>query len=92
MEIRRERMLQKFKPQYEEVVDLNKQISATKAKIRSEIREIVNMEMASIRALKAEELRLKRSTAKLKILHRTNLNTHKSVVVLKIVGRFIRHS
>jgi succinoglycan biosynthesis transport protein ExoP len=65
MEIRRERMLQKFKPQYEEVVDLNKQISATKAKIRSEIREIVNMEMASIRALKAEEDELQASIEKI---------------------------
>jgi uncharacterized protein involved in exopolysaccharide biosynthesis len=58
MEIQRERLLQKFTPQYEEVVDLNKQIAATKAKIKKETTEIVNTEATSIRALMAEEASL----------------------------------
>lgn len=61
MEIQRERLLQKFTPQYEEVVDLEKQIAATKAKIRTEIKEILNMETTSLRALKAEEAELQAS-------------------------------
>jgi succinoglycan biosynthesis transport protein ExoP len=58
MEIERERLLQKFTPKYEEVVNLNKQIETTEEKIRSEIRQIIDMEEASIRALRAEEQEL----------------------------------
>jgi uncharacterized protein involved in exopolysaccharide biosynthesis len=61
MEIQRERLLQKFTPKYEEVVDLEKQIAATRAKIRTEIEEIVSMETTSLRALKAEEEALQAS-------------------------------
>lgn len=67
MEVRRERLLQKFTPQYEEVVDLDKQIAATNAKIKKEITEIVNAEATSIQALKAAEATLQAaidSTAK----------------------------
>jgi len=65
LEIQRERLLQKFTPQYEEVIDLDKQIAATKAKMRSEIQEIVNMEAASIRALKAQEGELQAAIGKI---------------------------
>ena len=58
MEIERRRLLQKFTPQYEEVINLNEQIGATKAKIKNEIQQIVRMEELSIRALHAEEKEL----------------------------------
>ncbi|MFQ6103273.1 MAG: GumC family protein [Candidatus Glassbacteria bacterium] len=54
-ELQREILLQKFTPQYEEVVNLDKQIEAMKGRIRREVKEIIDMEEASIRALKAEE-------------------------------------
>jgi uncharacterized protein involved in exopolysaccharide biosynthesis len=55
LEIRKEHLLQKYTPQYEEVVNLEQQITATKAKIENEIQQIVTMEEAAIRALQAEE-------------------------------------
>ena len=55
MELRRNQLLQKFTPQYEEVVNLNREIEASKAKIENEIQQIVQMEQAGIRAMAAEE-------------------------------------
>lgn len=55
MEIRLERMLQRYKPTYEEVVNLQKEIDATKSKIEAEIQQIIRMEETAIRALAAEE-------------------------------------
>ena len=66
MEIQREQLLQKFTPQYEEIVNLDNQITATKAKIENEIKQIVQMEETSIRALAAEERVLNRSINKYK--------------------------
>jgi succinoglycan biosynthesis transport protein ExoP len=66
MEIRQERLLQKFTPKYEEVVNLSKQIAATKQKILNEIQQIVEMEDASIRAMKAEENALSNSITSIK--------------------------
>jgi len=66
MEIRKERLLQKFTPQYKEVTDLENQIVATKLKIESEIRQIIEMEETSVRALRAEERILSRQIEKIK--------------------------
>ena len=55
MEVQRERLLQRFTPQYEEVVNLDHQIAATKAQVQNEIQQIVKMEEISISAFKAEE-------------------------------------
>lgn len=66
MEIRQEQLLQKFTPQYEEVVNLDNQIIATKTKIGNEIQQIVQMEETSIRALAAEERVLQKSINKTK--------------------------
>jgi len=65
MEIRREQLLQKFTPQYEEVVNLNQEIAATKAKIKNEIEQIVRMEEMSIKVLQAEEQLLETAVAKI---------------------------
>ena len=66
MEIQRERLLQKFTPKYQEIINLNNEIAATKEKIENEIHQIVEMEEASIRALKAEENALRNSISQIK--------------------------
>lgn len=66
MEIRKEKLLQKFTPQYEEVKDLEQEIAATRLKIKSEIEQIVQMEETAISALAAEESVLKRQINKIK--------------------------
>lgn len=66
MEIERERLLQKFTPKYQEIVNLEKEIASTKEKIANEIRQIVEMEEASIRALGAEENALRHSINQIK--------------------------
>lgn len=66
MKIQREKLLQKFTPQYEEVQNLDRQISATKEQIEKEIREIINMEEASIKAMRAEEAAIRTSLVKVK--------------------------
>jgi len=66
MELRRGQLLQKFTPQYEEVVNLTNEIEATKAKIENEIQQIVKMEQTAVRALAAEERVLQNSIDKTK--------------------------
>lgn len=66
METQRERLLQKFTPEYEEVVNLKQQIIATKAQIRNEIQQIIGMEENSLRALNAEEKELQAAIDKIK--------------------------
>jgi uncharacterized protein involved in exopolysaccharide biosynthesis len=66
MEIRKGQLLQKFTPQYKEVTDLEKQIIATKLKVESEIRQIIEMEQTAVRALRAEEQILSRQIEKIK--------------------------
>lgn len=66
MEIRKEQLLQKFTPQYKEVVDLENQIKVTKLKIESEIQQIIEMEETAVRALRAEEQILSRQIEKIK--------------------------
>jgi uncharacterized protein involved in exopolysaccharide biosynthesis len=55
LELQHESLLQKYTPQYEEVVHLQNQIDVTRGMIEKEIAEIINMEEVGIRALKAEE-------------------------------------
>jgi uncharacterized protein involved in exopolysaccharide biosynthesis len=66
METQRERLLQKFTPEYEEVVNLNQQIVATKGQIRNEIQQIIGMEENSLSALNAEEGELQAAIDKIK--------------------------
>ncbi len=66
MEIRKEQLLQKFTPQYKEVVNLEKEIAATKSMIEKEIRQIVHLEETSVRALRAEERVLKQQIERIK--------------------------
>ena len=61
MEIERGRLLQRFQPTYEDIVELEKQIEATKEIVKSEIQEIVEQEKTAIQALIAEEAALKKS-------------------------------
>jgi uncharacterized protein involved in exopolysaccharide biosynthesis len=66
MEIRKGQLLQKFTPQYKEVVDLETQIVATKSQIESEVQQIIESEETAIRALRAEERILSRQIEKIK--------------------------
>lgn len=55
LESRRDQLLQKYTPEYEEVKNLEEAIATTRIRIESEIDEIVALEETAIRALKAEE-------------------------------------
>jgi uncharacterized protein involved in exopolysaccharide biosynthesis len=66
MEIQREQLLQIFTPKYEEIVNLDKQITITYSKIKDEILQIINLEETSIRALKAEENEFQKIVAEIK--------------------------
>jgi uncharacterized protein involved in exopolysaccharide biosynthesis len=66
MEIRKEQLLQKFTPQYKEVIDLENQIKTTKAKIENEIKQIIEMEETAVRALRAEEQILRSQITRIK--------------------------
>jgi uncharacterized protein involved in exopolysaccharide biosynthesis len=63
LELLRQKLLQKFTPQYEEVVELEQQIAATRGKIAEEIGQIFVEEETAIRALKAEEAALQAAIA-----------------------------
>lgn len=55
LELRRDQLLQKFTPEYEEVVNLEQAIASTHKRIEQEVNEIIELEETSIRALAAEE-------------------------------------
>lgn len=55
LELRRDQLLQKYTPEYEEVVNIEQAIANTQKRIEKEIDEIVGLEATAIRALKAEE-------------------------------------
>lgn len=55
LELQRSRLLQKYTPEYEEVVNLGKAIASIRGHIEKEIRQIVEAEKTAIRALDAEE-------------------------------------
>ncbi|KAA3620035.1 MAG: hypothetical protein DWQ05_04725 [Calditrichaeota bacterium] len=65
MKIERDQLLQRFKPTYVKVKELETKITATKKIITNEIIEIVEQEDASIRALQAEKQVLQQMIAKL---------------------------
>ncbi len=58
LELRRDQLLQKFTPEYEEVVNLEQAIASTRKRIEQEVDEIIQLEETSIRALQAEEAAL----------------------------------
>ncbi len=55
LEFKRDQLLQKYTPEYEEVKNLKDAIASTRIRIETEIDEIVELEETAIRALKAEE-------------------------------------
>lgn len=60
-ELQKQKLLQRFKPTYQEIIDLEQDIAATKQHIRMEVLDIIQQEETSIRAHKAEELALHNS-------------------------------
>jgi succinoglycan biosynthesis transport protein ExoP len=65
LELKRDQLLQKFTPEYEEVVNLEQAIASTRKRIEKEIDEIVELEETSIRAMKAEEQALQNTIEEL---------------------------
>jgi len=59
----RERLLQKYKPGYTEVVEIENEIQTTKTHILKEVGQIINQEETAIQALLAEEEALQNSIA-----------------------------
>lgn len=55
LELKRDQLLQKFTPEYEEVVHLENALASTRKRIENEVNEIVELEETAIRALRAEE-------------------------------------
>lgn len=55
LELQRSKLLQKYTPEYEEVVNLGKAIASIRVHIENEIKQIVESENTAIRALNAEE-------------------------------------
>ncbi len=55
LQLQRDQLLLKFKPEYEEVQNLEDAILRTQKRIEREVDEIVKLEETAIRALKAEE-------------------------------------
>ena len=63
--LQKEKLEQKFTSQYVEVIEITNLINVTQAIIENEIQQIIEMEEASIRALKAEEKELQRLIAQI---------------------------
>jgi len=55
LQLKRDQLLQKFTPEYSEVVNLEQAIASTQRRIEKEIDEIVSLEATAISALVAEE-------------------------------------
>ncbi len=64
-EMMRERLLQKYKPGYSEVVEIENEIQTTRTHIRKEVDQIINQEETAIQALLAEEETLQNSIQQL---------------------------
>lgn len=60
MEIRKDELLQRFRPTYKEVVELEHNIAATQKKIQREIQQIIEQEETAVKVLRAEERELKK--------------------------------
>lgn len=67
MEVQREALLQKFKPGFEEVVELDRQIAATRAEVEAERDRIIEEEKEAIRVLKAQEGVIQAAIDRLKV-------------------------
>jgi len=65
LQLQRNKLLQKYTPEYEEVVNIGKAIENIQGFIRNEIDQIIYAEETAIRALNAEEDVLKRTIAEL---------------------------
>ncbi|MFZ5518900.1 MAG: GumC family protein [Candidatus Zhuqueibacterota bacterium] len=65
LQLQRNKLLQKYTPEYEEVVNMDKAIENIRGFIRTEIDQIIYSEETAIRALNAEEDVLKRTIAEL---------------------------
>ncbi|MCH8124392.1 GumC family protein [candidate division KSB1 bacterium] len=63
--LQKEKLEQKFTSQYVEVIEVTNLINVTQAIIENEIQQIIEMEEASIRALKAEEKEFQRLIAQI---------------------------
>jgi len=61
IQMKRDELLQRFKPTYHVVVELERNIAATMQKIKNEIEQIIVLEETAIKALKAEEYELSKS-------------------------------
>jgi uncharacterized protein involved in exopolysaccharide biosynthesis len=55
LEVQREALLQKFTPEYEEVVALDRQIAAARARMEAERDRVIQEETEAVRVLKAQE-------------------------------------
>ena len=64
LELEREIVLQKFTPEYQEAQNLEKQITATRQKIESELKQIVEMEKLGLNALAVEENIIRQSISR----------------------------
>lgn len=64
-EMSRERLLQKYKPGYSEVIEIENEIQTAKMHIQKEVNQIINQEETAIQALLAEEETLQNSIAQL---------------------------
>jgi len=65
LQLHRDKLLQTFTPEYEEVVNLNAQIAAIENTIRSEISDIIAEEESGVRVLKAQERALQNAIGKI---------------------------
>ncbi len=86
MEMSRDRLLQRFKPTYEKIVELDGDIAATKQRIKAEIGQIIEQEKTAIKALQAEEAALRSSIAE---IHRQIKDTAQTEYELAQISRGI---
>jgi len=64
-QFQRERLLQRFKPTYQEVVNLEQEVATIEKQIKREVQQIINQEDMAIRVLMAEEQTLQAAINKL---------------------------
>lgn len=65
MQIKRDRLLQRFKPDYIEILEIEREIASTQEKMTSEILQIIDQEKTAVKALQAEERILQKSIDKI---------------------------
>jgi len=67
MEMEKDQLLQRFKPTYKKVEELDLKIAKTKKIIKNEIKEIIDQEQTSIKALQAEKQALEHLIEKINL-------------------------